>query len=218
VQNPNYTRDATVCPQKPGLDADFRMMPTFILSSTSTPHSQNTVVLGQKNGNLYVLSTQAGTLFWATSTGPDGNVGGLVWGVAAGVHYATINSNLDAWTIRASNQTITNSAFSAIGLASGAILWEAPSPGGLISAAPPTIVNDAVFFSRTGNGTELETLYDKTPGGLILVDKASGAILMDYDLLSNMYGGMTVVEGWVMFGTGYSDKSGMGNFNVREKL
>jgi hypothetical protein len=28
------------------------MMPTFIPSCTSTPHSQNTVVLGQKNGNL----------------------------------------------------------------------------------------------------------------------------------------------------------------------
>jgi hypothetical protein len=89
-----------------------------------------------------------------------------------------------------------------MGLASGAILCETPRPGGLISAAPPTVVNDAVFFSRTGNGTELETLYDKTPGGLILVDKASGAILMDCELSSNMHRGMAVVEGWVMFGTG----------------
>jgi hypothetical protein len=68
-------------------------------------------------------------------------------------------------------------------------------------------------------------LYDKTVGGLILVDKASGAILRDYELSSNMHGGMAVVEGWVMFGTGYSDKGWTGNFDVlgfwtgqREKL
>ncbi len=65
-----------------------------------------------------------------------------------------------------------------------------------------------------GNGTELRTLYDKTPGALIPVDKASEAILRDYELSSNMHGGMAVVEGWVMFGTGHIDKSGTGNFNV----
>jgi outer membrane protein assembly factor BamB len=107
------------------------MMPTFIPSSTSTPHGQDTIVLGQKNGNLYVLSTQAGTPFWVTSTGPDGNVGGLVWGIAVDdsrVYYATLNSNLDTWTVQPSNQAITNSAFGAMDLASGAILWETPSP------------------------------------------------------------------------------------------
>jgi polyvinyl alcohol dehydrogenase (cytochrome) len=91
----------------------------------------------RRNGNLYVLSTQAGALFWATSTSPDGNVGVLVWGIAVDdsrVYYPTINSNLDTWTIQPSNWTITNSAFGAMGLASGAILWETPSPGGPISA------------------------------------------------------------------------------------
>jgi hypothetical protein len=42
-----------------------------------------------------------------------------------------INPNLDTWTIRPGNRTITKSAFGAMDLVSGAILWETPSPGGV---------------------------------------------------------------------------------------
>lgn len=100
-----------------------------------------------------------------------------------------------------------------MGLASDAILWETPSSGGPISAGRQRC---SVFLAH-GDGTELRTLYDKTPGGLIPVDKASEAILRDYELSSNMHGGMAVVEGWVMFGTGNFNVSGFWT-GQREKL
>jgi hypothetical protein len=73
--------------------------PPLSRGSTSTPYGQDTVVLNQKNDKLDTLSAQACTPFRVTSIGPDGNVGGLVWGIAVDdsrVYYATINSNLDA--------------------------------------------------------------------------------------------------------------------------
>lgn len=34
--------------------------------------------LNRRSGNLYALSAQAGMILWATSTSPNGNVGGLI--------------------------------------------------------------------------------------------------------------------------------------------
>ena len=216
-QYPNQTRDVSLCPEKPGVDADIGMMPTFIPGSTHTPYGRDTLVVGQKNGNLFALSAQAGTVFWATSTSPDGDLGGLIWGVAVDesrVYFTAVNSDLVTWNLQPSNETISNSAFGAANLTSGEILWETASPGGSVSLAVPTVVNDVVFFSRVGNGTEVAELLDRTPGGLLPVDKATGNILRDYELGSNMHGGVAVVEGWVMFGTGYQIANGTGQFNV----
>jgi hypothetical protein len=47
-----------------------------------------------------------------------------------------------------------------------------------------------VLFSRVDNGKDVRTLYAKTPGELIPVDKTTGAILKDYELGSNMHGGV----------------------------
>ena len=72
------------CPPSPGLDADFGMAPSFVPASESTPFGKDTLVVGQKNGILYAISAQTGDLFWATVTSPDGEVGGLIWGIAVG--------------------------------------------------------------------------------------------------------------------------------------
>ena len=72
------------CPPSPGQDADFGMAPSFVPASESTPFGKDVVVVGQKNGNLYAVSAQTGELFWATATSPDGEGGGLIWGIAVG--------------------------------------------------------------------------------------------------------------------------------------
>ena len=72
------------CPPSPGEDADFGMAPSFVPASESTPFGEDTLVVGQKNGNLYAISAQTGKLFWATITSPDGTQGGLFWGIAVG--------------------------------------------------------------------------------------------------------------------------------------
>ena len=75
------------CPASPGIDADFGMAPSFVPGSEYTPSGEDTLVVGQKNGNLYAVSAQTGKLFWATATSPDGDEGGLIWGIAVGKRY-----------------------------------------------------------------------------------------------------------------------------------
>ena len=72
------------CPPSPGPDADFGMAPSFVPASEDTPFGQDTLVVGQKNGNLYAICARTGDLFWATATSPDGYEGGLIWGIAVG--------------------------------------------------------------------------------------------------------------------------------------
>ena len=72
------------CPPSPGIDADFGMAPSLVSASQYTPFGKDTLVVGQKNGNLYAISAQTGELFWATVTSPDGDQGGLIWGIAVG--------------------------------------------------------------------------------------------------------------------------------------
>ena len=75
------------CPPSPGPDADFGMAPSFVPASEYTPFGKDTLVVGQKNGNLYAIDAQTGELFWATATSPDGDVGGLIWGLAVGTPF-----------------------------------------------------------------------------------------------------------------------------------
>ena len=72
------------CPASPGPDADFGMAPSFVPASGDTPFGTDTLVVGQKNGNLYALCAQSGDIFWATATSPGGGEGGLIWGIAVG--------------------------------------------------------------------------------------------------------------------------------------
>ena len=72
------------CPPSPGPDADFGMAPSFVPASRYTPFGEDTLVVGQKNGNLYAISAQTGKIFWATATSPGGVEGGLIWGIAVG--------------------------------------------------------------------------------------------------------------------------------------
>jgi len=205
IQKPNTSLLPQLCPYRPGPDADFGMAPTFIPASAYTPHEMDTLVIGQKNGNLYALGAQTGKVFWATVTCPDGNVGGLSWGIAVDdsrVYYTAINSDLKTFRLQPDGPTINSSAFGAASLTDGSILWETPSPNGTFAISPPTVANDIVFFAREDSGPSIEA-YETTVGGLIPVDKFTGTILADYPLQAIMHGGISVVGEYVMFGTGY---------------
>lgn len=111
------------CPPSPGPDADFGMAPGFVpASSANTPGGNDTVVVGQKNGNLYAVSAVDGSISWATSTSPDGVAGGLSWGVAVDssrVYFTAINYNQLPWKISPSKKTIRNSAWGVANLTDG---------------------------------------------------------------------------------------------------
>ncbi|THY71237.1 hypothetical protein D6C95_10275, partial [Aureobasidium pullulans] len=207
--------NVAVCPGIPGPDADFGMAPTFVSASRWTPSGQDTVIVGQKNGVIHSFSAQNGTLFWSSATSPDGVEGGLIWGIAVDdkrIYFTAVNSNFDTWQVQPSNQTIDNSAFGAVSLLNGSILWETPSPFDSISLVQPSVVNDILFTGRTGQNRTGS--YDHTQGGLIAVDKRSGSIIRDYNLDINFHGGIAVQNDYVMFGTGYNGFTGVGGFHV----
>lgn len=208
-------RNVAICPGTPGPDADFGMAPTFVPASRWTPNEQDTVVIGQKNGVIHAFSAQDGIRHWSSATSPDGVEGGLIWGIAVDdkrVYFTAVNSNFDSWQVQPSNRTIDNSAFGALSLLNGSILWEIPSPYDSISFVQPSVINDVLFTGRTGQNKTGS--YDLTQGGLIVIDKRSGLMIRDYDLDVNFHGGIAIQNDYVMFGTGYNGFSGVGGLHV----
>lgn len=140
------------CPPNPGPDADFGMAPSFIPRSKNTPGNKDTIVIGQKNGNLYALSAANGNIFWSLATSPDGYVGGLMWGIAVddrSVYYTAVNYVRKPWRFQ-DGTTLSNSAWGAASLTSGKILWETQVPRNGSSLVMPTVANDLVL---TGTGS-----------------------------------------------------------------
>ncbi|KAL9029702.1 MAG: hypothetical protein Q9196_002093 [Gyalolechia fulgens] len=191
------------CPPSPGPDVDFGMAPSFVPRSAQTPSNQDTIIVGQKTGNLYALSADTGEIFWALATSPDGLAGGLIWGVAvdaSAAYYTAVNSMRKPWRLQ-DGTNLSNSAFGAASLRTGKILWETPVPRNGTSLVAPTVANDLVltgtaglpsgFFGARGNGS------------LIALHKGTGAILRETTLDSYFQGGIAVVQDYIMFGTGY---------------
>ncbi|KAN0099257.1 Quino protein alcohol dehydrogenase-like protein [Hyaloscypha variabilis] len=196
-----------LCPEVPGVDTDFALAPTFVPGSPSTPYGKNTLVLGQKSGNLYAMSAQAGTVFWITVTSPDGIGGGLSWGVAvddARVYFTAINSAEVNWKLQPSNQVTNRSAYGAASLLTGALLWEVPVPGNGVAYGPPGVVGDLVIVAKTGTDPNGTANYDATQGALVAIEKATGVVVLDHGLNTNFHGGVAIEGEYVFFGTGYS--------------
>ncbi|KAH8812095.1 quinon protein alcohol dehydrogenase-like superfamily [Xylogone sp. PMI_703] len=200
------------CPPEPGTDADFGMAPTFVPRGT---HNQDTIVVGQKNGVLYSMSAETGKIFWSTMTSPGGAGGGLSWGVAVDnerVYFTAINSASKTWRSPSSGQTISNSAYGAISLHSGVILWETPAPKSAVAYGPPTAVGDLILVARTGDNI---ADYENTAGGLVALSQNDGSIVADFDLPTNFHGGIAVASKYLAFGTGYDlGYSGTGSLYI----
>ncbi|KAH8896722.1 Quino protein alcohol dehydrogenase-like protein [Thozetella sp. PMI_491] len=196
-----FAQNTTLCPEIPGEDADFGMAPAFV------PYARgDMVVLGRKNGDIYALSARTGHSLWQTSTSPVGIGGGLSWGIAVDdsrVYYTAINSGENAWQLRLSNRTVSRSAYGALSLENGAVLWETEAPSNNIAFGPPSIVGDLVLVARTGQDPDGAGLYDQSTGGLVALEKSTGRIIMDHGLDTNFHGGVAVQDRYVLFGTGY---------------
>ncbi|KAL8705143.1 MAG: hypothetical protein Q9201_001746 [Fulgogasparrea decipioides] len=201
------------CPPNPGPDADFGMAPSFVPGSEETPFNEDTIVVGQKNGNLYALSAEAGKNFWALATSPDGLEGGLIWGVAvdaSAVYYTAVNTVRKPWQLQ-DGTSLSNSAFGAASLSTGEILWETPVPRNETTLVAPTVADDLVL---TGSGgLSADVFGPRGLGSLIALNKRTGDIIRDSTLDQYFQGGIAVVDDYVMFGTGYNGGAN-GTFNV----
>lgn len=201
------------CPTNPGPDADFGIAPTFVPGSRNTPSGADTLIVGQKNGNLYALAASDGTLYWALATSPDGLYGGLIWGLAVDastIYYTAVNSERKPWKL-GNGTALSNGAFGAAALADGKILWETPVPRNSTSLVQPTVVNDLVLVGVSGPYSGSSSQGGN--GSFLSLDKHTGRILMETALDATFQGGIAVVKGYVMFGTGYRDQAS-GSFHV----
>jgi outer membrane protein assembly factor BamB len=194
------------CPEHPGPDADFGMAPAFVLGSANTPEGIDVVVVGQKSGNLYALSAQAGVTMWAVMPGPGGLEGGLTWGIAVdseSVYYVAANSLRINYTLPLSGgKIISNSAYGAASLKTGEILWQVPAPGNMTSFVAPAVANDVVLVGTTGS-YDPTSLFPLGPGKLNVLDKTTGRILTDQWLDATFHGAPAAVHEYVFLGTGY---------------
>ncbi|OCL13369.1 Quino protein alcohol dehydrogenase-like protein, partial [Glonium stellatum] len=208
-------RNPALCPETPGPDADFGMAPTFVPRNSS---AESTVVVGQKNGNLYSLSANTGKLIWSTITSPDGTSGGLSWGIAADdsqVYFTAINSLNLAWQLQPSNQTVNNSAYGAASLVDGTLVWETSTPQDQSAYPPPSVVGDLVLVGRTGVATVAGAAAG-TRGGLVALAKSTGEVIVDIDLDVLFQGGIAIQDNYILFGTGYVRFQGIGSFYVMQ--
>jgi len=201
--------DSALCPQVPGPDADFGMAPTFI-------PERDALVAGRKNGYVYSLHAENGTLLWSTRAGPGGIGGGLAWGIAVDeerVFFAVINTGNLQWRLTPSNATISNSAYGALNLSNGKIIWQIPVPREGVCQAPPMTVGDLVLVARTGQDETGNGRFDASKGGLVALNKFTGRVEVDYELTSNAHSGVAVAGEHVLLGTGYNGGSSVGDVN-----
>ncbi|KAL9638499.1 MAG: hypothetical protein Q9204_001480 [Flavoplaca sp. TL-2023a] len=164
---PGGGQNPGACPPNPGPDADFGIAPTFVPDSNATPSKEDTLIVGQKNGNLYALSASNGELFWALATSPSGQLGGLIWAIAVDDTTAfdtTANSQRLLWELQ-DGTSLSNSVFDAATSKNGTIPWETPSPGNSTTAVQPTVVNAVVL---TGVGGPAPYIG---PGSLLALNK-----------------------------------------------
>jgi len=201
-----FPQNHTLCPQIPGLDYDFGMAPSYVPGSKTTPHGKDVVVVGQKSGILYAMSAQSGILYWSTQTSPGGVGGGLSWGVAVdekSAYFTAINWGFADFHLQPSGQLVNRSAYGAVSLASGAILWETAVPNNGTSYAPPSVVGDLVLVGKTGIDPNATQNYDTTNGSLIALDKGTGTLVREFVLDTNVHSGVAIQGEYVLFGLGY---------------
>lgn len=127
------------------------------------------------------------------------------------MYYTAVNSFRVDWKLQ-NGTTISTSAFGAVNLTTGDILWETPVPANGSSLVPPTVVNGVVMTGRGGPYGGPKGKLGVGPGNLIALDKHTGSILKNWPLAAYTQGGIAVVDDYVMFGTGYTTVAG--SFNV----
>jgi hypothetical protein len=155
-------------------------------------------------GLLFALSAETGWTFWTKRTGPGGFNGGLSWGIASddkAVYYTQMNTNRELYTLP-DGSSISNSAFGAISLLTGEVLWQVSSPRNTTTYVPPTVMNNVVLVGITGNLSN-SIASAAPPGSLLVLDKKTGRVLQEHTLDGWFHGAIAAVGKHVFLGTGY---------------
>jgi hypothetical protein len=195
------TSDSSLCPAGVGPDADFGMAPTFVPAALGDGTTgEDSVVVGQKSGNIFNVNAITGKIQWSINVGADATGSWLSWGVAvdaAKVYFTGINYGLKAWALKPSGKTVTNSAWGAISLKTGNPIWEQPCPDAQLAYSPPGLVGDILFVGQSGGSTT------QVSGAVLALNKDTGAIVKSLAVTGVQNSGIVAKGGFLMFGTGY---------------
>jgi polyvinyl alcohol dehydrogenase (cytochrome) len=163
------------------LDVDFGTVPITFKGKGG----RTLVGAGQKSGWFYAVDARDGSLAWKAEIGPGGKLGGVEFGNATDGE--RIYVALSAFP-RQGNIT-------ALDAATGEKLWQTPAPDKGSNFGPVTVVgtgNDRLVFA--GTNRNFVRAYNA----------ADGKVLWEFDTGGGVGGGITVTDGVVYVGSGYT--------------
>ncbi len=179
------------CPSIAGDDYDF---------SGSGPNLMQTggrtlVGLGQKSGVYWAFDATNGNLVWDTLVGPGGVEGGIQWGTAYDgrrLYVPIANAGGTAYQL-ASGQPAKAGSWAALDPATGKIIWQVADPNGSADIGPVSEANGVLF------GASAAWFGNK----MFALDAATGRVLWGFPSAGSVWGGTSIVNGTVYWGSGY---------------
>lgn len=175
------------------------------------PDGRRVLLAGQKSGVLHALDPDAkGKVLWRKRLSPGGVLGGIEWGFAADERYAYVPIS-DVWETRSAPGHA--GGIYAIGIADGTPLWNTPA------AAPDCLDTPGCNAGQPAAAVLIPgaVFSGSMDGHMRAYDPATGKVIWDVDTKgehatvnhvsakggSIKGAGVTVVDGWVYFGSGY---------------
>jgi len=194
------------CPDPFSPDYDFGQAPMLFTTTGDAP--RDLVGAGQKSGVFWALDPDNGEIVWSTIPGPGGILGGMQWGSATdgdrvygtitggfGVSYDIVDVNGDV------TEDVTGGSWWAADAATGEILWQTAAPDSSLLQGGVSVAN-GILFSGTGGGL------------MIAMDASTGEILWDMQTSGSIVSAPSIVNGKLIWGTGYTPGFGVPNDKV----
>lgn len=176
------------CPSPEGEDIDLAGNGPNLIGSL--------VVFGQKTGYLRAYNPDTGKQVWATSVGPGGRSGGILWGTASDgtrIYVPITNGAHKTYKLTPSGKTITWGAWSAIDAQTGKILWQTADPvSGSIDASSASVANGVLYVGSLD-----------AKGHMYALNASTGAILWSYASGGSVLDAPSIVNGVLYWGSGY---------------
>ncbi len=175
------------------------------------PDGRRVLLAGQKSGVLHALDPdKQGEILWQKRLSPGGVLGGIEWGFAADDRHVYVPIS-DVWETKSTPGHA--GGIYAVNIADGTEVWNTPAaepdclelPGCNAGQPAAATLIPGVIFSGSMDGH------------MRAYDPADGKVIWDYDTkrafetVNNVAAkggsikgaGVTVVDGWVYFGSGY---------------
>ncbi len=153
------------------------------------------VFAAQKSGIVYCLNRDTGAIVWKKDMGGGNSGGGMVWGSAVDdTRFYGANANAGRVYIAMSNGQVCNGGFFfALNKDTGATIWSVCSPTTAQARSAVTVTKGGVVFYSTMDND----------GHMYALNAATGQILWDYSVGASNAAGPSVVDGTVVWGSGY---------------